>query len=104
KPAPGSDSPTIDRRELRRQLKEIRRTGVASNSSEMLVGSAAVAAPVYGMDGKVIAAIAIGSPTDRFTGEQHRLQEMILDVAQRASGLTGMARRYPPASAAISSS
>jgi IclR family transcriptional regulator, acetate operon repressor len=87
KPTADTGFTTIDRSELREQLQEIRRTGIASTISELLAGSAAISSPVYGMDGQVIAVFTIGSPADRFAGERERLQEMILDVAKRASGL-----------------
>ena len=77
---------TIDRKELRRKLDEIRRTGVSVSVNEMFIGSAGVSAPIYGIDGNVIAAIAIGAPTDRFAGEADKLRDIVLDVSKRASG------------------
>ena len=53
----------------------------------MFVGSAAISSPIYGVDGEVVAAMAIGAPADRFTGEVDRLREIIVDVAKRASGV-----------------
>ena len=51
---------TIDRKELRRKLDEIRRTGVSVSVNEMFIGSAGVSAPIYGIDGK------------RHRGDRHR--------------------------------
>jgi IclR family transcriptional regulator, acetate operon repressor len=75
-----------DRKELRKKLDEIRRTGLATSVSEMFEGSAALAAPIYGSQGKVIAAIAIGAPAGRFESELPYLRSVISDIATRVSG------------------
>lgn len=75
-----------DRKELRRKLEEIRRTGQSTSVSEMFDGSAALAAPIYGSEGKVIAAIAIGAPAGRFESELPYLRNVISDIATRISG------------------
>ena len=75
-----------DRKELRKQLERIRRTGTSTSMGELFEGSAAISAPVYGSDGKVLAAIAIGAPMDRFESELPKLREIISDVAARISG------------------
>lgn len=75
-----------DRKELRRKMEEIRRTGLATSVSEMFEGSAAIAAPIYGNEGKVIAAIAVGAPASRFESELPYLRNVISDIATRVSG------------------
>lgn len=75
-----------DRKELRRKVEEIRRTGLATSISEMFEGSAAIAAPIYGSEGKVIAAIAVGAPAGRFESELPYLRNVISDIATRVSG------------------
>ncbi len=76
----------VDRQELRRELDRIRRTGVAVSVNQLFEGSAAIAAPLYGADGQVIAAMAIGAPADRLESELPKLREIIADVASRLSG------------------
>jgi DNA-binding IclR family transcriptional regulator len=44
---------------LRRALAEVRRHGIAYAREEMSVGSLSVAAPVVGLDGEVVAALAV---------------------------------------------
>ena len=44
---------------LREALEEIRRVGFASTREEMTLGSVSVAAPVFGADGEVVAAISL---------------------------------------------
>lgn len=75
-----------DRKELVKELERIRRTGFATSVNQLFEGSAAISAPIFGGDGQVIAAIAIGAPADRFESEQSKLRQIILDVAGRLSG------------------
>lgn len=82
---------TTDRKELRKKLDDIRRTGYSTSVSEMFVGSAAISAPIYGSEGKVVAAIAIGAPADRFEAELPHLREVIKDISVRASGSQAVA-------------
>ena len=75
-----------DRKELLKDLERIRRTGVASSVNQLFEGSAAILGPIFGGNGQVIAAIAIGAPADRFESEQPKLRQIILDVAGRLAG------------------
>ena len=75
-----------DRKELRKDLERIRQTGMATSVGQLFEGSAAIAAPIFGGNGQVIAAIAIGAPAERFESELPKLREVILDVAARLSG------------------
>jgi DNA-binding IclR family transcriptional regulator len=77
-----------DRRELRHKLEGVRQTGISMSISEMFEGSAAVSAPIFGNDGKVIAAIAIGAPSNRFASQLQNLKKIVSEVAARASGST----------------
>ena len=86
-----TENTLTDRKELRKKLEEIRRTGLSTSVSEMFEGSAAIAAPIYGSEGKVIAAIAIGAPADRFDLELPHLRELISEIATRVSGAPGIA-------------
>ena len=75
-----------DRKELRSRLEEIRRTGWSTSKGEMFEGSAAIAAPIYGSEGEVIAALAIGAPADRFESQLPQLRDALQDVAAKISG------------------
>jgi DNA-binding IclR family transcriptional regulator len=85
-----TENTLTDRKELRKKLEEIRRTGLSTSVSEMFKGSAAISAPIYGSEGKVIAALAIGAPADRFDSELPHLRELISEIAQRVSGAPGV--------------
>ncbi|MDT7656094.1 MAG: hypothetical protein QOF38_809, partial [Pseudonocardiales bacterium] len=55
----------VDRAQLDHALVEIRRRGWAASLDELELGLAAVAAPVRGVDGAVVAAISVSGPTTR---------------------------------------
>jgi IclR family transcriptional regulator, acetate operon repressor len=54
-----------DRVELGRQLETVRQAGVARTREELEVGLDAVAAPVFGPDGEVVAALDVSGPSHR---------------------------------------
>jgi len=55
----------IDRGELEAQLDEARRLGIARTHEELEVGLDAIAAPVFGADGEVVAALDVSGPSHR---------------------------------------
>ena len=81
------------RKALREELEKIRRTRISVSMGETFPESGAIAAPIFGADGKLIAAIAIGAPVSRLEPELADLRPLIADIAARASGSTrGMLR------------
>jgi DNA-binding IclR family transcriptional regulator len=54
-----------DRAGLELQLEAARRSGVAHTHEELEVGLDAIAAPVFGADGEVVAALDVSGPTHR---------------------------------------
>src|SRR5206468_1892086 len=54
-----------DRAELEAQLEEARLSGVARTHEELEVGLDALAAPVFGADGEVVAALDVSGPSHR---------------------------------------
>jgi DNA-binding IclR family transcriptional regulator len=54
-----------DRPELEAQLEEVRRAGVARTHEELEVGLDAIAAPVFGAEGEVVAALDVSGPSHR---------------------------------------
>ena len=73
---------------LREELERIRKTGISVSIGEMFPESAAIAAPVFGADGNIAAAIAVGAPAERLQPRLAELRPIIADVATRASGRT----------------
>ena len=54
-----------ERSKLEAQLDEARQTGVARTHEELEVGLDAIAAPVFGVDGEVVAALDVSGPSHR---------------------------------------
>lgn len=76
------------RKALRDELENIRKTRVSVSMGETFPESGAIAAPIFGADGKLIAAIAIGAPVSRLEPRLPELRPIISDIAARASGST----------------
>jgi DNA-binding IclR family transcriptional regulator len=76
------------RRALRDELENIRKTRVSVSMGETFPESGAIAAPIFGADGKLIAAIAVGAPVSRLEPRLPELRPIISDIAARASGST----------------
>lgn len=64
----------VDPDELRRQLTIIRRRGWSATEQELELGLNAVAAPVHGADGSVLATVCVSGPVFRLTSD--RLDEV----------------------------
>jgi DNA-binding IclR family transcriptional regulator len=76
----------VDRASLVAELEGIRDTGYAAAVDELEVGLAAIAAPVHGARGDVIAALSISGPTVRMTPE--RIDELAPSLISEAQGLS----------------
>jgi len=76
------------RKALRDELENIRKTRISVSMGETFPESGAIAAPIFGADGKLIAAIAIGAPVSRLEPRLPELRPIISDIAARASGST----------------
>lgn len=75
------------RKALVDELHKILTTRISTSVGEMFPEAGAIAAPIFGADGKVIAAIAIGAPAERIQPRLAALRPIITDVAARASGV-----------------
>jgi IclR family acetate operon transcriptional repressor len=75
------------RKGLRAELDKVVKTRVSVSIGEMFPESAAVAAPIFGANGKIVAAMAIGGPAQRLQPKLEALKTIIADVATRASGI-----------------
>lgn len=82
---------TITKREkLEQALDKVRARGYATAQDELEVGLAAVAAPVRGAGGEVVAALSISGPTIRLTPERTKeLAPLLVDQARALSKRLG---------------
>lgn len=81
-----TDRTIRNRARLERELVAIRRQGYATSVGERFPGAFAVAAPVRGADGDVIAAVNISGPSDRFT--RARQADYIRQVTRAADAVS----------------
>ncbi|WP_296739805.1 IclR family transcriptional regulator [Mesorhizobium sp.] len=77
--------------QLRKKLNAIRQTGLSVSVSEAVEGATGVAAPIFGSDGAILAALLIAGPTDRYNREGENWGELAKDAAFRASRAIGFA-------------
>lgn len=79
---------------LRARLARIRREGFHVSRGDVDRSAFSVAAPLFGYDGSVVAAICISGPINRLTPETtERHRAMVIDFANRMSERIGGARR-----------
>jgi DNA-binding IclR family transcriptional regulator len=88
-----TDRTLTDTKELRQHLDSVKSLGYSVSNSDYLVGVAAVAAPILGRGGSVVASISIGGRVEAFEGEALKLKvERVRDAAAR---LTRAAEALP---------
>lgn len=71
---------------LREELKEVRERGYATTLEEHLLDTFAVAAPVFGPEGRVVAAVGISGP--RYRVDAERLELLAREVVEAARAVS----------------
>ena len=77
----------ITRTSLKRELEKIRNEGMSCSLDTYMHGLGSVAVPVFGADGKCLAALNIAGPTDRFRRDLVFLKNTAKEIGEKASGL-----------------
>ena len=83
------------RRSLLANLKEVRKRGVSSVDSGTVAGVMAVAAPIFGADGHVAAAVSVGGPTARVAERLPAVEVAVIDAAEDISRILGYRGEWP---------
>jgi DNA-binding IclR family transcriptional regulator len=83
-----------DRARLETELAAVRETGFARSRGERSVGVAAIGTPVFGTDGRLVAALSILGPDDRMTDAalesfERPLQAAAAEIAERIATFAG---------------
>jgi IclR family acetate operon transcriptional repressor len=87
---PYTDRTITDRTRLRAELDAVRAAGFATAIDELELGLAAIAVPVRGARGDVIAALSISGPSLRMTSTRIRdLKAVLIDEARELSARLG---------------
>lgn len=75
---------TIDQEQFKQQLEQIRRQGYATSFEEREAGAAAISAPIFNRGSKLIAALSVSGPSNRWTLKQmNRHAPLIVAAAER---------------------
>lgn len=85
---------TLDREDYVRQLHTITQQGFATSYEEREPGAAAVSAPIFDRDGKIVAALSISGPVSRLTREKlMELGEPVVNAARQMGMMVPTWRR-----------
>ncbi|ANY65795.1 IclR family transcriptional regulator [Paenibacillus sp. BIHB 4019] len=77
---------TIDLDQYKMQLADITEQGYATSFEEREPGAAAFSAPIFGREGKLVAALSVSGPASRMTMEKMRLAApILLEASKRMS-------------------
>ncbi|MDO5661579.1 MAG: IclR family transcriptional regulator, partial [Brachybacterium sp.] len=72
---------------LQRDLEQVRKSGFALAQEELEDGLDAVAAPIHGSQGQVLAALGVSAPSFRFPGTHEEVGAALITEARRISSL-----------------
>lgn len=84
-----TENTIISPEDLRKELEAVRRNGYALDREETETGICCVGAPVFGVDGRVVAAISVSGPSPRLRkkGLEMFLKDTVQSTAARISQL-----------------
>lgn len=83
------------KRALLAGLKEVKARGVSLVDGGTVSGALSVAAPIFGADGRVCAAVSVGGPSDRLSGRIKEVERAVRFAAQEISTLLGYQGDWP---------
>ncbi len=87
---PGNTAHSLTRpNSLNKALREVQRTGIAFDNEEAEIGLRCVAAPVRDDQGKLVAAISVSSPAERFSEHEAEWVPALEQCAQAVSRALG---------------
>jgi len=75
--------------DLAAEMARIRREGVARTNGERVGGASGLAAPIFGGDGAVVAALLIAGPSERMRANLRRNEQLLRGAAAECSRLAG---------------
>ena len=82
-----------DRDLLRQDLRRVRSRGYSVDDEEIFPGLRCVAAPIFGLDGRVIAGVSVAGPSSRMPKDSlHRFTSRVLTAADEISRRLGFQR------------
>ena len=90
-------------RALQTELSRVKKSGIARTKNERIPGASGIAAPIFGSDGSVVAALLIAGPTERMQNHSKTNEKILRRAAAECSRLVSGHRQTegcaePPAS------
>jgi DNA-binding IclR family transcriptional regulator len=79
-------------RALRAELSSIREAGISQTRDERVMGASALAAPIFGADGKLVAGLVIAGPSERMRANRAHNISAVKKEAKQLSQLIGLQR------------
>ena len=73
-------------------MARVRREGIARSHGERVSGASALAAPIFGVDGAVVAALLVAGPLERMRANARRNEGLVIAAAAECTRLAGGAR------------
>ena len=83
------------KRALLAGLRQVRKHAVSTVDSGTVAGVVAVAAPIFGPDGQVVAAVSVGGPTARLAERLPSMQQAVREAAEAISAVLGYRGAWP---------
>jgi DNA-binding IclR family transcriptional regulator len=81
-----TEATVTNRVDLEKELARIRRKGYATSRGEQAVGVAAMSAPIFAAEGRIMATLSVLGPTERITDEMMRkFRPMLVGAAHEIS-------------------
>jgi IclR family transcriptional regulator, KDG regulon repressor len=77
---------------IKRRLHEVRKSGYAVSLNDLVVGTGAVAAPIFTSSGDTVAALSVGSVAPTVEQRQHELADAVVEASERISSQLGFTR------------
>lgn len=77
----------VSRSRLRQEMDSVLREGVSRTRSERVAGASAMAVPIFGADGEVVAGITLAGPSDRIAAREDFLEAALREAGRRATAL-----------------
>jgi DNA-binding IclR family transcriptional regulator len=83
---------TVDRREIQREVEQVRKQGYALRTQDRILGVAGISAPIFDPHGAVAGALTIAGPSERCTDEQ--LERWVVPLTQATREISELLRLH----------
>lgn len=80
---PVNERSAMDQESFLASLEQVRRDGYAASVGDVTLGAVAVAAPVFGSRGEIVAVVSLRGPEARLTSDRvHQLSPLVVEAAR----------------------